>query len=142
MPHADVSFPKIRSRGIAAAFTAVLVVVSVPVSANPAAERVRGFFCNSKADQIAFLEQQARGENEEMAANTVNKSVEQASCAYYLPLQAIPGKEETIFSGGLTFKIQKFVFLPEKERALGRRRHGDHHDEFLRKQHLTPDVAG
>ncbi len=81
---------------------------------------MRGFFCNSKADQIAFLEQQARGENEEMAANAVNKAAEQASCAYYLPLQAIPGKEETIFSDGLTFKVQKFVFLPEKsERWAG-----------------------
>lgn len=98
---------------------ATLMILTVGASADPGAngapvERVRGFFCNSQADQIAFLEQQARGENQDMAANAVNKSVAQASCAYYLPLQAIVGEEQTIFSGGLVFKVQKFVFLPEK----------------------------
>lgn len=85
------------------------------VSASPKAtpEKVRGFFCKSKAHQIEFLAQQARGENAEMAANTVNKNAAMASCAYYMPLHAIPGSEETIFADGLTFVIQKFVFLPE-----------------------------
>ena len=114
MTDAERSILKDRTRLALLALVACLPPLTVTASANVEAERVRGFFCNSKADQIAFLAQQARGENEEMAANAVNKSVASASCAYYLPLKAIPGEEQTIFSGGLTFKVQKFVFLPEK----------------------------
>lgn len=96
-----------------AAITALTLAAGL-AHANEQAERVRGYFCNSKADQIAFLTEQAKGENEQMAANAVNKASATASCAYYLPLKAIAAEEQTIFSGGLVFKVQKFVFLPEK----------------------------
>lgn len=83
-------------------------------SAGSAEERVRGFFCKSKADQIAFLTEKAKGDNEEIAANSVNKNIGAASCAYYLPLTAIPSGEQTVVAGGLVFKLQKYVFLPEE----------------------------
>jgi hypothetical protein len=78
------------------------------------AERVRGYFCDAKADQIAFLNFKARGETEVMAANAVNKQMAKMSCAPYLPAMAIPGKEQTVMEGGLVYKLQSFVFLPEK----------------------------
>ncbi|MGE3229941.1 MAG: hypothetical protein AB7J30_10950 [Hyphomicrobium sp.] len=78
------------------------------------AERVRGYFCEAKADQIAFLNFKARGETEIMAANAVNKDIAKMSCAPYLPLMAIPGKEQTVMQDGLVYKLQSFVFLPEK----------------------------
>lgn len=77
-------------------------------------ERVRGYFCNAKADQIAFLNHKARGDTEIMAANSVNKGVAAQSCAPYLPVSAIPGEEQTIFDGGLVYKLQSFTFLPER----------------------------
>ena len=62
------------------------VVVATPgANAVPAVDQVRGFFCNAKNDSIDFLMYQAKGENEEMAANAVNKSIAKFSCAYYLP---------------------------------------------------------
>lgn len=78
------------------------------------AERVRGYFCDAKADQIAFLNFKARGETEIMAANAVNKGIAKMSCAPYLPVMAIPGKEQTIMQDGLVYKLQSFTFLPEK----------------------------
>jgi len=78
------------------------------------AEKVRGYFCDAKSDQIAFLNFKARGENEIMAANAVNKQVAKFSCAPYLPAMAIPGKEQTIMKDGLVYKLQSFTFLPEK----------------------------
>lgn len=84
------------------------------VSAGDRTERVRGYFCKTKADQIAFLMHRSRGENAVMAANAVNKSIADASCANFLPLTAIPGSEQTVMENGLVFKVQKFVFLPEK----------------------------
>jgi hypothetical protein len=78
------------------------------------AEKVRGFFCDAKADQIAFLNFKAQGENEIMAANAVNKQIAKASCAPYLPAMAIPGKEQTVMKDGLVYKLQSFTFLPEK----------------------------
>ncbi|MBN8913597.1 MAG: hypothetical protein J0H65_16380 [Rhizobiales bacterium] len=78
------------------------------------AERVRGYFCEAKADQIAFLNFKARGETEVMAANAVNKGNARMSCAPYLPLMAIPGKEQTVMEGGLVYKLQSFTFLPDK----------------------------
>lgn len=78
------------------------------------AERVRGYFCDAKADQIAFLNHKARGETEVMAANAVNKGIARMSCAPYLPVMAIPGKEQTVMQDGLVYKLQSFVFLPEK----------------------------
>ncbi|MFA5950883.1 MAG: hypothetical protein WC807_11445 [Hyphomicrobium sp.] len=102
------------ARLAALAAVSLSVLVTAAASANDQADRVRGFFCSSRADQIAFLTEQAKGENEEMAANAVNKSAAQASCAYYLPLTAVPEEEQTVVAGGLVFKLQKFVFLPEK----------------------------
>lgn len=78
------------------------------------AERVRGYFCDAKADQIAFLNFKARGETEIMAANAVNKDAAKMSCAPYLPVMAIPGKEQTVMRDGLVYKLQSFTFLPEK----------------------------
>lgn len=81
---------------------------------NEQAERVRGYFCDAKADQIAFLNLKARGETEIMAADAVNKGASKMSCAPYLPAMAIPGKEQTIMERGLVYKLQSFTFLPEK----------------------------
>ena len=80
----------------------------------PMPERVRGFFCNEKTDSINFLMYQAKGENEEMAANAVNKEIAKASCAYYLPANAIYTGEHTVMRDGLVFKLHSYVFLPEK----------------------------
>lgn len=77
-------------------------------------EKVRGYFCDAQVDQIAFLNFKARGENEIMAANAVNKGAAKMSCAPYLPVMAIPGKEQTIMKDGLVYKLQSFTFLPEK----------------------------
>lgn len=49
-----------------------------------------------------------------MAANAVNKQIAKASCAPYLPAQAIPGDEQTVMKDGLVYKLQSFTFLPEK----------------------------
>lgn len=78
------------------------------------AEKVRGYFCDAKIDQIAFLNFKARGETEIMAANAVNKGIAKMSCAPYLPVMAIPGKEQTVMKDGLVYKLQSFTFLPEK----------------------------
>lgn len=80
----------------------------------PEPDRVRGFFCNAKADSIGFLMSQAMGENEEMAANAVNKSLGKFSCAYYLPANAIYTGEHTVMRDGLVFKLHSYLFLPEK----------------------------
>jgi hypothetical protein len=97
-----------------AAFIGALGVAHAASAASDQAETVRGYFCDAKADQIAFLNHKARGENEIMAANAVNKQVAKASCAPYLPAQAIPGDEQTVMKDGLVYKLQSFTFLPEK----------------------------
>ena len=109
-------------RGSAAVFLAVcLATIGGLVGAAgskaqtvQAPERVRGFFCNEKTDSINFLVNQAMGENEEMAANAVNKSIAKFSCAYYLPADAIYTGEHTIMRDGLVFKLHSYLFLPEK----------------------------
>jgi hypothetical protein len=97
---------------LAAGATALLTMPSI--SADSGAERVRGFFCNNKDDSIAFLSLQAKGENEEMAAYAVNKRIAKFSCAYYLPAKAIPTGEQTVIDGGIVYKLQSYLFLPEK----------------------------
>jgi hypothetical protein len=87
---------------------------ALPVNADTSIERVRGFFCNAKDDSVAFLVMQAKGENEEMAANAVNKRIAKFSCAYYLPANAIHTGERTVIEDGLVFKLQSYLFLPEK----------------------------
>jgi len=100
---------------LALAALAVTVYVAAPsANAVPAKERVKGFFCNAKPDSVAFLMQQARGENEIMAANAVNKAIAKFSCAYYLPADAIHTGEHTVMQDGLVFKLQSYMFLPEK----------------------------
>lgn len=93
-----------------------LLTVASGSNAEPAPEpeRVKGFFCNQKTDSIDFLIYQAKGENEEMAANAVNKSIATFSCAYYLPADAISTGEHTVMRDGLVFKLQSYLFLPEK----------------------------
>lgn len=102
---------------LAFGFAAVGVLVMSPASTAgqaPDPERVRGFFCNAKADSINFLLYQAKGENEEMAANAVNKAIAKFSCAYYLPANAIYTGEHTVMQDGLVFKLHSYMFLPEK----------------------------
>jgi hypothetical protein len=83
-------------------------------------ERVAGYFCGAKSEQVAYLRRLAAGDNEEIAANVVNKSVGRQTCAYFLPADAIPSKDQTVINDGLVFKVQSFVFLPEKvERWTG-----------------------
>lgn len=96
-----------------AAFGAVCIAQGASAGGEPT-ERVRGYFCDAKADQIAFLNAKARGESEIMAANAVNKRIARASCAYYLPANAIPTGDHTVMEGGLVYKLQSYVFLPEK----------------------------
>lgn len=105
-------FPTCKTRLALALASACFVVA--PAGADDAAERVRGFFCDAKQDQVAFLTKQAEGENEEMAANAVNKGIAKMSCAYYLPATAIPTGEHTVMDRGLVFKLESYVFLPEK----------------------------
>jgi hypothetical protein len=93
------------------------VLTGAPASnaeAVPESERVRGFFCNEKTDSIDFLMNQAQGQNEEIAANSVNKAIAKFSCAYYLPADAIYTGEHTVMRDGLVFKLHSYVFLPEK----------------------------
>jgi hypothetical protein len=93
------------------------VIVGAPNSnAGTAAmpERVQGFFCNEKTDSINFLLYQAQGENEEIAANAVNKAIAKFSCAYYLPATAIYTGEHTVMRDGLIFKLHSYRFLPEE----------------------------
>jgi hypothetical protein len=100
--------------------TALLLALGAALLAQGAsagsdqAEKVRGYFCDAQADQIAFLNFKARGETEIMAANAVNKGIAKMSCAPYLPVMAIPGKERTVMKDGLVYKLQSFTFLPEK----------------------------
>ena len=100
-------------RAFAVALLAGLTLMP-SANADTAIEKVRGFFCNAKADQLAFLTLQAKGENEEIAANTVNKSIAKFSCAYYIPATAVHTGDHTVIDGGLVFKLQSFMFLPEK----------------------------
>lgn len=81
---------------------------------QPYPERVRGFFCNAKQDSLDFLRAQAAGENEEIAANAVNKSIGKFSCAYYLPADAVYTGEHTVIQDGIVYKLHSFMFLPEK----------------------------
>lgn len=82
--------------------------------------RVSGYFCGAKHEQVAFLQREAAGDSEEIAANTVNKVVGKQTCAFFLPAHAIPVKDETVMNNGLVYKVQSFIFLPEKvERWTG-----------------------
>lgn len=87
----------------------------VPLAkADAPVERVKGFFCNDKSHSIDFLVEQAKGENEEMAADAVNKKIARFSCAYYIPATAIHTGEHTVIADGLVFKLKSYLFLPEK----------------------------
>jgi hypothetical protein len=111
-----VPVPSPRMRAALRGCLGVAVALSLlnSAGAGPNVERVRGFFCNDKTDQVAFLALQARGENEEMAANAVNKRIAKFSCAYYTPAKAIHTGEQTVIEEGLVFKLQSYLFLPEK----------------------------
>ena len=112
---ASVSPDKCRRVSRHADLVAVAALcLMLPASADPGVERVRGFFCNGKSDQVAFLALLAKGENEEMAANAVNKSIGKFSCAYYTPATAVHIGEQTVIDQGLVFKLQSYRFLPEK----------------------------
>lgn len=102
-----------------------LIILSLILSTTSFASddypvRVGGYFCDSREDQMTFLRLQAKGENEIMAADAVNKAIGKQSCANYISVEVIPGKERIEMSEGLVFKIQSFIFLPEKvERWAG-----------------------
>ncbi len=102
------------ARHVLGVATLTALCLTPAADAGPALERVKGFFCNAKNDSIAFLQPKAKGENEEMAANAVNKSIAAFSCAYYIPATAVHTGEHTVIEDGLVFKLESYVFLPEK----------------------------
>lgn len=99
---------------------AVAFGVLAPAVADESEVRVKGYFCNAPSEQVAFLNLRAQGESEEMAANAVNKSLSKFTCAYYRPATAIQTGEKTVMDGGLVYRVQSYLFLPERvERWTG-----------------------
>ena len=104
--------------------TSILAATSLALAAATAhsdqPERVSGYFCGAKKEQIAFLQRKAAGDSEEIAANVVNKGAGRQTCAFFLPAKAVFSRDQTVMDNGLVFKVQSFVFLPEKvERWTG-----------------------
>jgi len=104
--------------------TAFVLAAAVTVAATAAhsdqSERVSGYFCGAMKEQISFLQQTASGQSEEIAANEVNKVIGRQTCAFFLPANAIPMSDKTVMNDGLVYKMQSFLFLPEKvERWTG-----------------------
>lgn len=96
------------------AVAAALLGVAVPLAlAQASAVQVEGYFCDSKADQLAFLARKAEGENEIMASNGVNKASGRASCMPYIVADALPVSEQTVIDNGLVFVVRSYKFLPE-----------------------------
>lgn len=104
-----------------AIFLALAVTTGGSITAySNGPERVSGYFCGAKTEQIAYLQRLSAGDTEEIAANVVNKAAGKQTCAYFLPANAIPAKDQTVMDKGVVFKVQSFVFLPEKvERWTG-----------------------
>lgn len=99
-----------------------LALLMLPLGAGiglPAAEagsgavQVEGYFCDAKADQLAFLNRKAEGDNEIMASNAVNKEAGKASCMPYIVADAVPVSEQTVIDNGLVFVLRSYKFLPE-----------------------------
>lgn len=106
--------------GITCCLTLAVSFIGSISARSDSPERVRGYFCGAKSEQVAYLQRLAAGDSEEIAANVVNKTVGKQTCAYFLPADAIPAKDQTVIDDGLVFKVQSFVFLPEKvERWTG-----------------------
>jgi hypothetical protein len=98
----------------------VVAAAIAPAAADDAEVRVKGYFCNAPGEQVAFLNFKAQGESDEMAANAVNKSLSRFTCAYYRPATAIQTGEKTVMDGGLVYRVQSYLFLPERvERWTG-----------------------
>jgi hypothetical protein len=96
------------------------LALAAPAVAGDSEVRVKGYFCNAPSEQVAFLNFKAQGESDEMAANAVNNSVSKLTCAYYRPATAIPTGEKTVMDGGLVYRVQSYLFLPERvERWTG-----------------------
>jgi hypothetical protein len=93
---------------------AIFLTAAQTVSAGESV-RVGGYFCDTRQDQMSFLRLRAKGENEIMAANAVNKAAGKQTCADYISVEVIPGKERVEMSSGLVFKMQSFTFLPENQ---------------------------
>jgi hypothetical protein len=79
----------------------------------PVKVKVEGYFCDAKADQLAFLNKKVQGDNEIMASNAVNKEAGKASCMPYIVADAMAVSEQTVINDGLVFVLRSYRFLPE-----------------------------
>ncbi len=96
------------------ASAALLLSVSHATSTLAGAPvKVEGYFCNAKADQLAFLNKKVEGENEITASNAVNKELGKASCMPYIVADAVPTSEQTVIDNGLVYVLRSYTFLPE-----------------------------
>ncbi len=101
----------------ASLFAAVAVLASASsgvVADIEKAEKVKGYFCDTRSDLVQFLTEVAKGENEVMAANAVNKARGKQTCAFYLPLNAIAKEEKNHMEHGVVYVVKSFIFLPER----------------------------
>lgn len=111
-------WPTLTRSALALGLVAGAITASDAGSDRP--ERISGYFCGAMNEQIAFLQHTAAGETEEIAANAVNKVVGKQTCAFFLPANAVPVSDKTVMNDGLVYKMQSYLFLPEKvERWTG-----------------------
>lgn len=105
----------VRSRILGKFVVAGLMLgCAVPIAlAQSGSVKVEGYFCDAKADQLAFLSRKAGGENEIMASNAVNKELGKASCMPYIVADAVPTSEQTVMDNGLVFMLRSYKFMPE-----------------------------
>jgi hypothetical protein len=99
---------------------AAFLIVTITTARAGEPEVVRGYFCESEADQISYLQYRAVGETAVMAANAVNKVAGKQSCAPYLPTMAVKKATKTVFRAGVAYQMESYVFMPENvERWTG-----------------------
>lgn len=104
----------------ACVFSCCALLLAASVDAGDVV-RVSGYFCDTTDNQVAFLTELSAGENDIMAANTVNKSVGRMACADYISVDVIPNGGKMVTRQGRMFKVYRVIFLPEKvERWTGR----------------------
>lgn len=80
--------------------------------------RVGGILCRDEASAIQFLGMRARGNNDVMAAEFVNKRAGKPLCEAWIPRPMTVVQEKTVMQGGIVFKLFRLRLNDHAETEL------------------------
>lgn len=94
----------------------ILLAITSPMTIED--KRIGGILCRDETSAIQYLSMRARGSNDVMAAEFVNKRAGKPLCEAWIPRPMTIVQEKSVMQGGIVFKLFRLRLNDRPETEL------------------------